>query len=115
MPAGLYHTVLASSAIAAPPAKAVPMPDAFCSANAKKAAEAGAEMPATAAARADLCSRRHVRGFILFSSFFWHRGPYTTRRPALTIAQGFTPANGVSYPAGARWPPAGGCSHLRPG
>jgi len=32
MPAGLYQTVLASSAIAAPPANALPMPDALFSA-----------------------------------------------------------------------------------
>src|SRR2546427_6445167 len=43
MPAGLYQTVLASSAIAAPPAKALPMPDALFSAIWKNAAEAGAD------------------------------------------------------------------------
>jgi hypothetical protein len=51
MPAGLYHTVLASSAIAAPPANALPIPEALFSASWKNAAEAGAEIPAMATAR----------------------------------------------------------------
>src|SRR5262245_53691409 len=92
MPAGLYQTVLASSAIAAPPAKAVPRPDALCSAIAKNDADAGAEMPAIAAASADLCSRRLALDFILFSSF-----SLVGRDSLLTIAQGPAPSNGIPY------------------
>src|SRR5262249_60129443 len=54
IPAGLYHTVLASSAIAAPPAKALPSPEALCSAIWKKAAQAGADAAANAIATTDL-------------------------------------------------------------
>src|SRR5882672_1401831 len=92
IPAGLYHTVLASSAIAAPPANAVPNPEPFCSASAKNDAEAGAEIPAIAAASADLFSRRLALDFILFSSF----SPIG-RGSALTIAQGPVQANRIPY------------------
>src|SRR5262245_14476858 len=92
MPAGLYQTVLASSAIAAPPANAVPRPDPFCSAIAKNDAEAGPEIPAIAVASAVLCSRRLARTFILFSSF-----SLVGRTSALTIAQGPAAANGIAY------------------
>src|SRR5262245_52552080 len=47
IPAGLYQTVLASSAIAAPPANALPMPEALCSAIWKNAADAGADAQAS--------------------------------------------------------------------
>jgi hypothetical protein len=67
MPAGLYHTVLASSATAAPPANALPMPEPPVSWIWKNAAEAGAEMQATARNNADRRKKQQVRDFMLLS------------------------------------------------
>src|SRR5215467_14609253 len=65
IPAGLYHTVLASSAIAAPPAKALPMPEALCSAIWKKAAQAGADAAASAIATTALRMLQRVAPVLL--------------------------------------------------
>src|SRR5262249_15621604 len=65
MPAGLYHTVLASSAIAAPPAKALPIPEALCSAIWKKAAQAGADAAASAIATTALRMLQRVAPILL--------------------------------------------------
>src|SRR5215471_20214776 len=65
MPAGLYQTVLASSAIAAPPAKALPIPEALCSAIWKKAAQAGADAAASAIATTALRMLQRVAPVLL--------------------------------------------------
>src|SRR5262245_57841666 len=65
IPAGLNHTVLASSATAAPPAKALPMPEALCSAIWKKAADAGADAQASASASAGLRILQRVPAVLL--------------------------------------------------
>src|SRR5882672_305271 len=65
IPAGLYHTVLASSAIAAPPANALPIPEALCSAIWKKAADAGADAAASASASTGLRILKRVASVLL--------------------------------------------------
>src|SRR5262249_44984370 len=65
IPAGLYHTVLASSAIAAPPAKPLPIPAALCSAIWKKAAQAGADAAASTIATTALRMLQHVASVLL--------------------------------------------------
>src|SRR5215831_11690988 len=65
IPAGLYQTVLASSAIAAPPANALPIPEALCSAIWKKAAQAGADAAASTIATAALRMLQHVAAVLL--------------------------------------------------
>ena len=50
MPAGLKNTVLASSALAEPPAKAFPKPLALCSISAKPEADAAPDITSNALA-----------------------------------------------------------------